>query len=72
MSEKNFIPHTNPEWGLETPDGDLNSLVDKHGAPHDDGWNYDEKDEEDDYDVDSTAEDSLRRVVEKQKEDGRQ
>ena len=45
MSEKNFIPHTNPEWGLENPDGDLNSLVDKHGTNHDDGFNFDEKDD---------------------------
>lgn len=75
MSEKNFIPHTNPEWGLENPDGDLNSLVDKHGTNHDDGFNFDEKDDEEDnekYDVDSTAADSLKKAVEKQKEDGGQ
>lgn len=77
MSEKNFIPHTNPEWGLETPDGDLNSLVDKHGTNHDDGFNYDEKDYEEenyeeDYDADSIAKDSLKKVIEKRKEDGGQ
>ena len=75
MSEKNLIPHTNPEWGLENPDGDLNSLVDKHGTNHDDGFNFDEKDDEEDnekYDVDSTAADSLKKAIEKKKEDGGQ
>ena len=40
------IPHTNPDWNLELPDGDLNSLVDAHGTSHDDGYNFDEKDDE--------------------------
>lgn len=42
------IPHTNPDWNLELPDGDLNSLVAKDGKNHDDGYNFDEKDDEED------------------------
>ena len=42
------IPHTNPDWNLELPDGDLNSLVSKDGKNHDDGYNFDEKDDEED------------------------
>lgn len=48
MNEKNFIPGTNPEWGRELPDGDLNSLVDKNGNVYDDGFNFDEKDDAED------------------------
>lgn len=46
MPNKEFIPHTNPDWNLELPDGDLNSLVSKDGRNHDDGYNFDEKDDE--------------------------
>lgn len=45
MPNKEFIPHTNPDWNLELPDGDLNSLVSKDGKNHDDGYNFDEKDD---------------------------
>ena len=48
MPNKEFIPHTNPDWNLELPDGDLNSLVSKDGKNHDDGYNFDEKDDEKD------------------------
>ena len=41
-SEKRYIPHTDPEWGRELPDGDDNSLVDKYGNNYDDGYNFDE------------------------------
>lgn len=47
MPNKEFIPHTNPDWNLELPDGNLNSLVSKDGKNHDDGFNFDEKDDED-------------------------
>ena len=50
MSNGN-IPGTNPEWNLELPDGDLNSLVTKDGRNYDNGWNYDEKDDEEDEDI---------------------
>lgn len=43
---KECIPHTNPDWGLELPDGDLNSLVTKNGQNHDDGYNFDERDDD--------------------------
>lgn len=49
MKEKDYIPGTNPEWGRELPDGDLNSLVDKSGNSFDNGFNFDEKDDEPDY-----------------------
>lgn len=48
MPNKEYIPHTNPDWNLELPDGDLNSLVSKDGKNHDDGYNFDEKDDEED------------------------
>lgn len=51
MNSKEYIPHTNPDWDLELPDGDLNSLVDKHGTVHDDGYNFDEKDDEEEVPV---------------------
>lgn len=46
--EKRFIPGTNPEWGRELPDGYDNSLVDKNGNNWDNGWNFDEKSDDDD------------------------
>ena len=46
MVEKDFIPHTNPNWNLKLPDGDLNSLVSEDGRNHDDGFNFDERDDE--------------------------
>lgn len=50
MPNKEFIPHTNPDWNLELPDGDLNSLVSKDGKNHDDGYNFDEKDDTPEFD----------------------
>ena len=44
--EKNYIPGTNPEWGRELPDDYDNSLVDKGGNNYDNGWNFDEKDDD--------------------------
>lgn len=44
MNEK--IPGTNPNWNINLPDGDINSLVDNHGRNHDDGYNFDEKEDE--------------------------
>ena len=48
MSEKDFIPGTNPAWGRELPDNDLNSLVDKNGNSYDDGYHFVEKDDDPD------------------------
>ena len=48
MSGKEYIPHSNPDWDLELPEGYDNSLVDKHGRNHDDGYNFDEKDDAED------------------------
>ena len=45
MPGKEYIPHTNPDWDLELPEGYDNSLVDKHGRNHDNGYNFDEKDD---------------------------
>ena len=44
--EKKFIPGTNPKWGRELPEGFDNSLVDKNGNPYDNGWNFDERDDD--------------------------
>lgn len=46
MPKNANIPGTNPDWNLELPDGDLNSLVAKDGQPWDNGYNFDEKDDE--------------------------
>ena len=56
-SEKRFIPGTNPKWGRELPDGYDNSLVDKNGDNWDNGWNFDEKDD------DATTYDDLAKEV---------
>jgi hypothetical protein len=48
MSER--IPGTNPNWGRNLPDGDVNSLVDENGNSYDNGFNFDEKDDGDDWD----------------------
>ena len=45
-NEKRFIPGSNPKWGLELPDDDSNSLVSKSGQNWDNGYNFDEKDDE--------------------------
>ncbi|MDO5480460.1 MAG: hypothetical protein Q4F58_02200 [Candidatus Saccharibacteria bacterium] len=48
MNEKRYIPGTNPNWNRELPDEDTNSLVDKHGNNYDNGYNFDEKDDDED------------------------
>ena len=47
--EKRFVPGTNPEWGKELPDGYDNSLVDKAGNSWDNGWNFDEKSDDEEF-----------------------
>ena len=44
MSER--IPGTSKDWGRKLPDGDLNSLVDDNGNNYDNGYNFDEKDDD--------------------------
>ena len=47
--EKRRISGTDPEWIRWLPDGDDNSLVDSYGNSYDNGWNFDERsDDEDD------------------------
>ena len=48
MSER--IPGTNPKWNRSLPDGTVNSLVDEYGNSYDNGFNFDEKDDEDGWD----------------------
>jgi hypothetical protein len=48
MSER--IPGTNPKWNRNLPDGSVNSLVDEYGNSYDNGFNFDEKDDEDGWD----------------------
>lgn len=48
-ANKNYIPGTNPDWGKELPDGYNNSLVDKAGYSWDNGFNFDEKDDEEEF-----------------------
>ena len=43
--EKRYIPRTNPEWDLELPEDCSNSLVARSGKNHDDGYNFDERDD---------------------------
>jgi len=40
------IPGTNPEWDRNLPEGYNNSLVDENGNNYDNGYNFDEKDDE--------------------------
>lgn len=40
---KRHIPGTSPDWHRELPDEDTNSLVDKYGNNYDNGYNFDEK-----------------------------
>lgn len=44
------IPGTNPKWGRNLPDEDFNSLVDENGNPYDNGFNFDERDDENGWD----------------------
>lgn len=71
MKDKEYIPNTNPDWDLELPDGDRNSLVDKYGRNHDDGYNFDEKDDEEEEEVpkfDPEAAKKAREEVDKNQE----
>ena len=45
-NRNNNITGSDPDWGLELPDGHSNSLVSKDGKSWDNGYNFDEKDEE--------------------------
>lgn len=67
MPNKEFIPHTNPDWNLELPDGDLNSLVSKDGKNHDDGYNFDEKDDEEDEKISPFDPESAKKAREEAK-----
>ncbi len=57
----NTIPGTNPDWKKELPDGYNNSLVDKAGRNWDNGYNFDERDDE--QGTDETTFDSLANEV---------
>ena len=46
--EKRFIPGTKPEWNLQLREGFDNAMVDSHGRPYDNGWNFDEKSDDED------------------------
>ncbi|MBR1875058.1 hypothetical protein IJ798_01625 [Candidatus Saccharibacteria bacterium] len=65
MSE--FIPGTNPDWGRKLPDGDLNSLVDASGNNYDNGFNFDEKDNDDEV-PEFNPEEAKRRAEEVEQE----
>lgn len=45
--EKCFIPGTKPKWKRELPDSNYNSLVDKNGKNYENGYNFDEKVDDD-------------------------
>ena len=71
MDGKRYIPGTNPKWGVSLPEGYSNSLVDEAGRNHDNGYNFDERDDDDDVEDDNSFEmlsrdrDFLERVKEK-------
>ena len=65
MSE--YIPGTNPDWGRKLPDGDLNSLVDASGNNYDNGFNFDEKDNDDEV-PEFNPEEAKRRAEEVEQE----
>lgn len=64
--EKRFIPGTNPEWGQELPEGMTNSLVNKYGNNREDGYNFDEWDDNEEQKPSSekTTFDNLKNQVE--------
>lgn len=68
MSEKSYIPHTNPNWDRELPDGDTNSLVDKNGNNYDDGFNFDEKDDDNSSDIPEFNPEAARKAREEASE----
>ena len=61
--EKRYVSGTKSSWNFETPEGMTNSMVDRQGRNIDNGWNFDEWDEErgdlESTDVDKTGWDSL-------------
>lgn len=59
-NEKKFIPGTHPTWNKELPEGYDNSLTDKAGHSWDNGYNFDEKNDDDDETF--TAFDELSKV----------
>jgi hypothetical protein len=50
------IPGTSPEWDRKLPEGDINSLVDSYGNNYDNGYNFDEKEDDSPSDWDDVAE----------------
>lgn len=70
--EKKFVPGSNPDWNLELPDGDSNSLVTKDGKNWDNGYNFDEIDTEevtfDDVEFDVDAALAARKMAREQLE----
>ncbi len=44
MSER--IPGTSPDWNRNLPEGYSNSLVDENGNNYDNGYNFDEKNDD--------------------------
>lgn len=60
-NEKRFIPGTNPNWGLELPDDDYNSLTTKYGEKYDNGYNFDEKYDKEDKEEKEEKEDKEER-----------
>lgn len=71
MDGKRHIPGTNPKWNVNLPDGYDNSLVDDSGRNRDDGYNFDERDDDEDieeggsYDTLSRDREFLESVKEK-------
>ncbi len=47
-NKKRYIPGSDLDWGLELPDGYSNSLVTKDGRSWDNGYNFDERDDDSD------------------------
>ena len=54
--EKRFIPGTNPNWNRELSDEDVNSLVDAAGNNYDNGYNFDERLDDDEEDLETKRE----------------
>ena len=55
MNEKRYIPGTRPGWGRELRDDENNALIDKNGNAWDNGYNFDEKDDDDTPEFDPEA-----------------
>lgn len=50
-TEKHYIPGTDPKWNRTLPEGYDNEIVDSHGNNYDNGYNFEEPSDPEDYET---------------------